>query len=357
MDIPTLQTIQANFLQELKNAQSGKQTSLAFITHQLPQNPIVKNNEVFQVLVIGGSVCKNAKVIKEKNSISILEMTQKPQPPFITKEDLFSFIEKELLENVSVLALNFAYPLQPVFHNNKLDGVLVSGAKENTFTGLIGKQLGLEIGQHMQQQRNRSITVSVANDTICLLLSGLMKHPWETLAAGIVGTGYNAAFFLDEKKLVNLEAGNFNKFSPSEEEKEVDLHSSAPGLKLFEKEISGAYLYRHFNSILQKKGIDYHPLSSTWELKTLALKNIAPVSELAMQLIEKSASLVACQIGGITLFKQKNMAFVMDGSFFWEEDIYKNLVEQYLQKLIPNFTVTFHEIENTTIIGAAKLVT
>jgi Mn2+/Fe2+ NRAMP family transporter len=41
----------------------------------------------------------------------------------------------------------------------------------------------------MKQVHGRTIRVVVANDVICLLLSGLISHEWDTIAAGIVGTG------------------------------------------------------------------------------------------------------------------------------------------------------------------------
>lgn len=51
-----LKTIKSNFLYELKDAYSGKKTSLPFIVHQLPSSSLIGQNAVFEVLVIGGSV-------------------------------------------------------------------------------------------------------------------------------------------------------------------------------------------------------------------------------------------------------------------------------------------------------------
>ena len=110
-----------------------------------------------------------------------------------------------------------------------------------------------EIEQYVEHKYHKKIIASTANDTICLLLSGLIDHPWSKIAGGIVGTGLNFAIFLDEHTSVNIEAANFDKFICSDECKEIDSESAKPGAALFEKETAGAYLYRHFNIILEKK--------------------------------------------------------------------------------------------------------
>ncbi|HLD01326.1 MAG TPA: hypothetical protein VJC10_00460 [Patescibacteria group bacterium] len=356
MDLGTLQSIQQNFLEELQKAAKGKKTSLPFIEHQLAPTPIVKNDEVFAVLVIGGSIFKKAIVKRKNNTLEFLKKKQKQQPPFYKKEDLLKFIESELEEDISVLAINFAYPLSPVFENGKLDGKLVSGSKENTFSGLQGEKVGEEIEKYIFEKRGKKVIVSVANDTICLLLSGLTSYPWNNLAGGIVGTGINFAIFLSEQRLVNLESASFDKFPQSEEGKEIDGVSTQPGRALFEKETAGAYLFRHFNAIIAKQHLHLTQIASTYELKMIAIKNTPPASTIAKKLIERSAALIACQIGGITKFQDKDMVFVMEGSFFWEEHIYKKLVETYLEKLIPQYNIKFVKVEDSTIFGAAKLV-
>lgn len=356
MDIDQLKKIRDNFLQELNEAKEGKKTSLPFIVNKIATNPLVKDNEIFQVLVIGGSVCKSATVKKRGEQLEILAKGEKDQPPFHTKEDLLSFIDKEFDKQIRVLAVNFAYPIDPIFENGRLDGVVIAGSKENTFGNLVGQKLGHEIEEYVKKKYGKELLVSVANDTICLLLSGLSKHHWNEIAAGIVGTGLNFAIFLDEETAVNLEAANFDKFPLSPQGKEIDSESAAPGRALFEKETSGAYVYRHFNIILKEKGIDHPPISSTWELKKLALVNKGEVSEIANSLITRSADLVSAMIAGMTLFYDKDMTFVMEGSFFWGEDIYKDLVTENVKQLAPDHKVTFAKVDDSPIVGGAKLV-
>lgn len=357
LDLATLKSIQNNFAQELQDASMGKKTSLPFIQHTLTDSPLVATDEVFQVLVVGGSVCKKAFGQKTDGAIEIVKQDTHPQPRFTSKETFLPFIEKAVDKNIKTLAINFAYPLTPVFEDKKLDGILLAGSKEHVFKGMIGARVGKLIEEHLYNTRKQKLRVSVANDTICLLLSGLTEHHWNQLAAGILGTGLNFAIFLDQTTAVNLEAANFDKFARSEEGKEIDASSARPGTALLEKETSGAYLYMHFNQLIQKRGVQHKSISSTHELKNVALEEKeSEASGIARELLGYSAGLLSAVIAGIIQFQERDLIIVMDGSFFWEGRVFVNLVEHDLKQLIPSRDVTFVSIKDSTILGAAKLV-
>ncbi len=356
MSIDALRQIQENFVKELEDADSGKQTSFPYILHELASASLVSDNEVFQVLVIGGSVFKSATLRREDGKLVLLERAEKQQPRFNTKQDVLSFIEYELDPKVKVIALNFAYPLKPVFEDGRLDGVLIKSMKENRFEGLIGEKLGKTIEDYFQKKHDRDLTVSVGNDTICLLLSGLTKFTSHDIAGGIVGTGMNFALFLDKNRVVNLEAANFDKFPQTPAGKKIDEDSATPGNALFEKEISGAYLHQQFNFLIKHEGITHAPLSSTFDLDAMSQSSDAQLAQIARGLLDKSASFVACAIGGITLFKKKDMVFVMEGSLFWNASGYKERIKALLIELVPHYNVTFVKVEDSPIFGGAKLI-
>lgn len=355
MDLKTLIQIKSNFTKEIKDAANGEKNSLPFIVHEISLSPIVKDGEIFQVLVVGGTVGKIAILKKDGNTIKILSKKEE-QLPFRNEEEFLEFINNRLSENINTLALNFAYPIKPIFAKGKLDGILLAVTKEGGFHGLVAKQVGREIENYILAKRNKKIRVAVANDTVCLLTSGLYQFRKGELAAGIVGTGFNMAFFLDKNKLVNLESASFDKFSRSKEGKIVDKESTRPGKAYFEKEVAGAYLYKHFNIEVKEKNIKYPSISSTEELNIISHKNIPEVSEIAQNLLKRSAQLVACQIAGIVVFKNRNMVFNMEGSLFWKGNNYKETVELTVKQLAPEYKVDFVEIEESSIIGAAKLV-
>ncbi len=356
MKFTDLQKITNNFAKELADAKSGKKTSLPFIRHQLSLSPKVKKNEVFQVLRIGGSIYQNALVRRINGRIAIVKSTQRPLPVFTTKDVFLNFILKKLDKNCTHLALNFAYPMDPISRDGYLDGRLQTGTKEHKFDGLVGELVGETIEKAAADKLKRTIHVALANDTICLLLSGLTQFPAKQLAAGIIGTGMNFAIFLDEKTIVNLEAAGFTKFPQSPEGKLVDKGSIRPGTALFEKEVSGGYLYQHFNIRLHKEGLDFPEIHSTKEMDNIAFKNIPLVSLLAREVSEHSSSLIACQIAGITQFYNRDCTFVIEGSLFWKGYRYKENIGVLVRQLVPQFQVSFVYIEESGVLGAAKLI-
>ncbi len=354
MDLQTLKQIQANFLKELESANAGKKTSLPYVINKLPKSNLVKDGETFQVIVTGGTICKEATVNYAGGKTVIKNKQEMPVSPFNTKEDFLEFILKILNKDTKTLALNFTFAIKPTFEKGKLDGILFSASKEHRLEGLYGEKVGVEIEKYVFEKTGRKITVSVGNDTICLLLSALTKYSYDQVSAGVLGTGVNFAIFLDKNSLVNLEAASFDKFPISEEAKEIDKNSTKPGGWLLEKEIAGAYLYKQFNLIVESQMLDYPAINSTAELNTIANNNLGQVSQIAKDLFKKSAQLSAAVIAAITQFQKKDMIFVMEGSLFWFN--IENQIGEYLKKLIPQYNVTFAKIENSEILGAAKLV-
>lgn len=356
LDKNALTQIKNNFVSELQNGVDGTTSSLPFIKHTLASNTLVELGEVFQTLVIGGSFYQKALMKRVNGNIQILEYSQGEQPPFLKEQDLLSFIEQHLDPNVKTVAVNFAYPLKPVTRGDIVDGVLVSGSKENTFDGLVGKTLGETIEQYFKEKHNRELRVAAANDTICLLLSGLIHHGWDNLAAGIVGTGLNFAIFLDKTNVVNLESANFNKFPQTESGRDIDSKSVEPGGAVYEKEVSGAYLYRHFNYVAKKQNLPIEEIKSTKELESLVRHENADIAKLANDILHYSASLVAAQIAAIMEFCKRDIVFIMQGSLYWKGYNYKETVEKLVVELCPTYRATYENVLHSDLFGAAKLV-
>lgn len=357
MDRTILTHVQQDFLLELENARSDHVSSLSFIEHTLPSSPIVAENETFESMVVGGTIFRKALMKKTSDGVRIVRQEQKYQPPFHSKKDFLEFVDKELYKDAKALALNFAYPMTPVFEKGRLDGILIAGSKENTFGDLVGEKVGSTLENHIQATFGRTVTVSVANDTICLLLSGLQQYPQEELVGAVIGTGFNFALFTGKDTMVNLEAANFDKFPQSEEATQINKTSANPRMALFEKEISGAYLYKHFNLICEKYQLSTTPLHSTQELDQLSQQHVPKASVLAREILMNSAELTAAAIAGIALFKQKDLTVVVEGSLFWLADGYKQQIQKTLKELIPQYQIKFVKVNHSTVIGAAKLIT
>ena len=92
MDLNTLKKIQANFTKELKDADSGKKTSLPYIIQKLSDSTIVKDGETFQVIVTGGTICKEATVVSQNGKVVLINKQEMPCGSFNTKETFLKFI-------------------------------------------------------------------------------------------------------------------------------------------------------------------------------------------------------------------------------------------------------------------------
>jgi len=356
MDSQTLAKISQSFSHELQNGKIGQKTCLPFIRHQLSEHSITDIDELFQVMVVGGSFYQKALMKKTNEAIEVISHQEGAQPPFLSEQALMDFLYEHVDPQVKTIALNFAYPMMPINREGRLDGKLVSGSKENTFEGLVGRVVGERIEQFFEKKCSRKINVSAANDTICLLLSGMMYHPWNQLAAGVVGTGLNFAIFLDEHTAVNLEAAEFDKFEQSEAGKIIDKASASPGSALIEKEVSGAYLYHHFNISAEKLQFTVEKITSTKEIDDYANNENHELSRLAKKTLRHSAAFTAIQIAGILEFCDRDLTFVMQGSLFWKGYRYKETVEKHVQELAPNYHPSYEQVLHSDLYGAAKLV-
>src|SRR5260221_1445922 len=356
MDMTTLLDIKDNVSGELTDAANGEKTSFLFIKNQLPDTPLLKVGETMQTMVAGGSVFRSALVTKTENGLEVRRPQEKNHGSFDTKESFMSYLSENLAPDVKLVALNLGHGLEPVFRNGILDGKLITAAKEHKFEGLLGENVGEELEKYSLEKAGRDIKVSVANDTICLMLSGLTKYPAENLAAGIVGTGTNFAIFLDKTIAVNLEAGGFDNFQLSPTGEQIDSASNQQDFHLFEKEIAGAYLFEHFNLAIKEKGIDYPLLTDTQELDKIIRDNTPEVAQIAQDIFDRSAQLSAVMIAGIVDFYKRDVTFVMLGSLFWKAVGFKEMVESTVKELVPDYKVTFDSVENADYLGAAKLI-
>lgn len=355
-----LKVIEQNFISELRKANAaylseGKNnTSLQFIVNHLPSSSLVKAGKLFQSLVIGGTITKKALCRKTEKDFEIVNQEKEKDLPLLTqKEGFFQFIDAYVDPKICVLGINFAYPMKPIFEHGKLDGILLETSREKAISAqsLIGKKIGKEIGQYMSEKRGRSISVSVGNDTACLLLSGKTRVFGDNLACGVIGTGLNFGLLLDKNIMVNLESADFDKFPQRELGKTLSDKFGSP----FGKETNGWSLYRHFNAEIKEKKIDFPLLTSTKQLSEVSQQNISQVSDIAQKHLTHSAQLVACQIAGIADFKQQDMVFVMEGSLFWKGNKYKETVEYTVQQLTQKH-IFFIRIPNSGLLGAAKLI-
>src|SRR5579859_5678154 len=180
--------IEKAFTQELIQASLGKPSSLSFIKHHLPKQPLIITG-IAQGIVIGGTnYIISTEELHANGTNNILDRQTGKLPVLKDEQTFFAFMEKHLDERATAIGVNFAFPLTPTlgFHG-ELDGILISGEKEHALRGLLGQTIGKEINKLFQKKFSRDIPVAVANDTICLILSGDNTENGSI----ITGTGFN----------------------------------------------------------------------------------------------------------------------------------------------------------------------
>lgn len=353
-----LKKISETFTHELLDAQHGAKNSIAFIRNPFPPRSLVPDGQFFQAISIGGSHLESALFQKKNGELIMLGHRHTTLPRLDTKEILYPFIHIELSPYCDAIGLNFAYPLEPFMRDGLLDGKLIRGNKEHELRGLVGKAVGEELEKHVWEIQKRKVKVSVANDTVCVVLSGFIEEHKHNLVGGIVGTGINFSLFLDDQTIINLESGAFDKFDSTETGVVVDKESVQPGTQKYEKEVAGGYLYKHYNALMKSLGLNGNQLSSTFELTQLAQNGAGKESQVAQEIISRSAKLIAAQMAGIFRFKQKErLTFVMEGSLYWEGWKYKDVVHDTLKDLgISEKMLKVIKVEKSNIMGAAGLV-
>ncbi len=360
-----LQQFQRRYRHEIETAFSAYKkhhcnpTSLLFIENKLPTKPIVQEGELFQAIVIGGTYARSALCRKSSRSTLGFTYVKKPKvsrlPIIKSRGEFVLYLANQIDPRVQKITLVMANALKPIFTRGRLDGRLVEVSNEKAFAthDLVGKYIGKEIEPPLSDHFKKAIIISVANDGLCLLLSGLTKKRMQKgLVFGIVGTGINFGFLFKDRIVINLESAEFNAFVPSNTGKMLAEQGLGSPLG---REASGKFLYLHFNDYLKKRRLLYPPLGSTEELSQLASSHAWDVSKLAQSFLYRSASLVACQIAGIANFLRSDICCIMEGSLFWKGHNYKQTVSKIVQKLTLR-RVEFLKIPNAEILGAVKLI-
>lgn len=349
--------IKENFVADLSAAAKGETSSLLWLSTQLPENReayTVKEGEFLQIMAIGGSNYHGALYTNQSGSlIQVGEMSKLTLEKFKSAAELYSFISSQLDSRTMHLGLNFAYGLNPVIREARIDGSLRTVSKGISFDGLLGEMVGAKVEEFIRQSSGRDIRVSVANDVVSMLMSAPLEETssGKGFAGGVVGTGFNLGLVVNNSSFVNLEAGKFSGLRQTESGQEIDRGSTNPGEFRLEKELAGAHLWQHYNFYAGKLG--YMALNSTAEMNDQAKEG----NLLAKSILKRSANLTAAVIAGLSSYiGASSLTMVMEGSLFWKAEDYQEQVKRTLDALLPlQSQVNFIEIPASYINGPLNL--
>jgi len=232
-------SIAPTFFAELKRASNGQKSSLSWISIAI--SDVQPKSDFDYYIAVGGTdvfvyykdvLIQEFRVDKKTNGVELLTKT-------------LNSIDKI---NASVY-LNFAYPISSSVCKNGISARLINPAKEYNFDDIINLDL-VEIITKIKPNITR---IQILNDTVSILSEAYFKD--EVNACLILGTGFNIGLIY-KNNIINLEAGNFNSFSPLQTTIDIDKNSNKPTTQMLEKEIAGQYLYQHYNLLTNSSDLN-----------------------------------------------------------------------------------------------------
>ncbi len=386
--------------------------SLKMLPAYLGVDKPVPSEKPIIVLDAGGTNLRVAVVWFDAAGKARIEDFRKHPMPGTTGETLgdAEFFGKfaEYLEPVALrsdkVGFCFSYPAEI---SPSLDGRLLHWTKQVAAPGIVGKMIGSGISAALQKTTGRKLTLCMLNDTVATLLAGMsagMARGYSSYVGFILGTGTNIAYIEANEKIkkveelpagrsmvINVESGSFDGAPRSRFDEIMDAGTMDPGVGVFEKMISGAYIGGLGLTVLQcaaREGLFGKAVADVmlgW--KNLSTKDFddfvanpfiigtkfdeAPLHEddrrLIMDLGEpvflRAASLVAVNIAATVLRsgaghdKLHPVCINIDGSTYYKTRsvFFKSRVEQGMREILAPRGVHFETVcvDDSPMIGAA----
>lgn len=306
-----------------------------------------------------------------------------------TREDLFKsqleVIKQLNLPAKSSIGYCFSYPSKSMFDG---DAELVNWSKGVNIPGMIGEPVGFPLVEYLNKNTASNFQkIAVVNDTITSLFAGLKNPGFDAYIGLIVGTGTNMATFFPSEYIpkikdvkawsgetpVNLESGDFNPPHLTVLDDIADEKSDNKGSQRFEKAVSGMYLGRVFRAAFPDEAIDENiDAAGLSRMMNYPENYKSEQVEVAFQIYERSAKLVAASLAGLVLNLNsaypllKKIQVLAEGSLFWSSvktgntsyvQIVNNSLTDLLNEMgLSQIKVQISQMENANLIGAAMSV-
>ena len=402
------------FLKEMERGLNAEQSSLAMLPTYIETERQIPLNKPVIVMDAGGTNFRVATVIFDQDGSSNIENFKLfPMPGVkqqVGKDKFFNTMVgylDEIVDKSENIGFCFSYPIE-MFPNK--DGRVLYFSKEIKADEVAGSMIGENLNVAIRSSGSAGKKhVILLNDTVATLLAGranVKGMSFDTYIGFILGTGTNCSYIelnkditktkgldLAKSQIVNVESGGFGKAPQGKIDKDFDQSSNSPGMYIFEKMISGAYLgplclwavhaaaaeglfskdtAQNLKKIkeLSTKDIDDFmsypegrggPLSSALQPAS-SEEDLATAYYLIDRLIERAAKLTAINLSSVAVKSGKGqnpcrpVCIVAEGTTFYQLKSLKQRVEYYLKDYLVNEKGVFYEIinvENATLIGAA----
>ncbi len=379
-------------LEEMQQGLEGKGCLPMIPTYIGHINNVVRNSRRL-LIDAGGTNFRAAVGYFDYNGSVVIEDVIRTSMPAtngrLTKEQFYDAIAnnvKPLLDKCGDVGFCFSYNVKM---DKDIDGIVAPFSKEVDAPEVVGSKVGRctldAIAKLDKKQRN----IVILNDTVATLLGGQANNidkQFCTYIGYIYGTGLNICYIEDtaaiskleqkpddDKMIINIEAGNFNKFRLGDFDQVVVNNTANPGSQLFEKMTSGKYLaeimlvalqtYKEENNFAGKADIQPFTLKDVSEFLDGQEKLIysffdtdsdrTEAKELCRELVDRAARMSAIFNGAVATYKgQPNgapVAIVAEGTTFHKLTGYRANFEKYLNTILAPHKISYE------IVGGDEL--
>ncbi|MBN1505215.1 MAG: hypothetical protein JW955_00115 [Sedimentisphaerales bacterium] len=401
------------FLQEMDRGLAGRKSSLAMLPTYLDIERRISRNKPVIVMDAGGTNFRVATVTFAPDGTAIIEdFRVYPMPGIkkeVGKEEFFGTMAgyvANVLDESRNIGFCFSYPIE-MFPSK--DGRALYFSKEIKAPEAAGQMIGQSLNAAIRRMgQSGKKHVILLNDTVATLLAGrgsAIGREYDSYIGFILGTGTNTSYVeqngkiikaedLDRAKrqIVNIESGGFGKAPRGSIDEEFDAASVSPGINVFEKMISGAYLgplCLRTAHVAAKNGL--FSRSASKKLTALDEATTKDISDFLMlpetgdnplaralsgereadivtlyylidALVERAAKLTAINLSSAAIKCGKGQSpcrpvcIVAEGTTFYHLWSLKHKVECYLTQYLTNNKGVYYDIinvDNATLIGAA----
>lgn len=401
------------FLDEMQRGLSGQESSLAMLPTYIETDREVPRNTPVIVMDAGGTNFRVATVrFQDEGEPQISDFRVFPMPGTkeeVSRDRFFGVMAgyiADIVHKGENIGFCFSYPIE-MFPNK--DGRVLYFSKEVKAPQVVGEMIGQGLKQAVGQTTSSAPKqVVLLNDTVATLLAGKAHaagHRFDSYIGFILGTGTNTSYIeknaniakakgLDPSKaqIINVESGAFGQAPRGTVDRRLDAESAGPGVNVFEKMISGAYIGPLCHATMRlaaREGLFSPPAAEA--LLALPETNTKQISEfltapegggspladalaqaphedtatlyhLIDALIERAAKLTAANLSSAAIQcgrgrdPSRPVCIVAEGTTFYHLNSLRRKVEYYLKQYLVDDRGVYYQIatvENATLIGAA----
>ena len=400
------------FLSEMDKGLAGERSSLAMLPTYIETERELPCDKPVIVMDAGGTNFRVATVtFRREGKPEIADFKVYPMPGItaeVSKDEFFGTMAgyvRDIADNSDSVGFCFSYPIE-MFPSK--DGRALYFSKEIKAPEAAGQMIGENMGRALRDLGIRGDKQFVLlNDTVATLLAGRGQsggRNFDSYIGFILGTGTNTAYVeqnrniakakdLDPAKsqIINVESGGFGKAPRGKIDEAFDAASISPGVNVFEKMISGAYLgplclatiqAAAGDGLFSKKAAEQLANIPKAETKDISLflaspegsdnilakaiqgsepQDIATLSSLVAAVVERAAKLTAINLSSAVLKSAKGqdpnrpVCIVAEGTTFYKLHGLQSTIESYLKQYLDQKGryCEIASVDDATLIGAA----